>query len=561
MLNRLSVKGKLWLVLAVSAVSIATVTSVMSYVMYSQLLSDRIAKLRTAVEIAYTVAQYFDNQVSQGKMTREQALNLFHDHVSAMRYDESQNYIAAATLEGIMLINPVVPHLEGKDATGLKDSRGTPIILSQISLMKEKTEATLRYYFPKIGNPEPTLKINYLKRFDPWGLYLTSGVYIEDIDKLVYDLLKRVAGLAALLLLATAGILYVIARNITLPLSVIDRRMASLATGDLTGKIEIAPRRDEIGRMAGTLQALQQQLQDAETLRADARDQQIKSDTARAIEASVLRFEQTISSVIAEVNDAAAVLESTAEGMVSTSHQTSQRSSDVAASAEEATQGVQTVASATVELTASISEIGQRVSESTRMIEQAVDQTHSSDEKVRELAVTADRIGTVVQLIADIASQTNLLALNATIEAARAGEAGKGFAVVASEVKALASQTAKATEEISAQVQAIQAATQSSASSIQQVTATMLQVNSTSGIIATAVVSQGAATEEIARNAQEVAQRTSDVSSMVGDVSNAAGNLRRSAERVLTAAADLRRSGDRLDTQVNDFLRTVRVAR
>ncbi len=562
MLNKLSVKGKLWLILAVSALSIVLVGGVVIYVMRAQMMEDRVAKLRAAVELVHTTAQYFEGQVSQGKITRDQALTLFHDHVSAMRYDGGQNYVAAATLQGVMVINPVVPHLEGKDATGLKDSRGTPIITTQMALMKEKPEATFDYYFPKIGSPEPKLKINYLKRFDPWGIYLTSGVYIDDVDAVFYDLTRQIGGLALILLAVTAGILYIIARNITLPLSAIDRRMANLAAGDLTSRIEIGDRRDEIGRMAETLRAFQSQLQEAETLRADvARDQQSKLDHAREIEASVLRFEKTIGSVIAEVNAAAASLENTAEGMAGTSQQTSQRSSDVAASAEQATQGVQTVASATVELTASISEIGQRVSESTRMIEQAVDQTHSSDEKVRELAVTADRIGTVVQLIADIAGQTNLLALNATIEAARAGEAGKGFAVVASEVKALASQTAKATEEISAQVQAIQAATQSSATSIQQVTATMLQVNSTSGIIATAVVSQGAATEEIARNAQEVAQRTSDVSAMVGDVSSAARDLRRSAEQVLTAAADLRRSGHQLDTQVNDFLRTVRVAR
>lgn len=561
MLNKFSVKGKLWLILAVSAASILLVGSVLSFIMRAQMMDDRQAKLKAVIDLAHSTAQYYENQVTQGKLSRDQALSLFHDTLSAMRYDGGQNYVAAATLQGVMVINPVVPHLEGKDATGLKDSRGTPIITTQMALMREKPEAAFDYYFPKIGSPEPKLKINYLKRFDPWGIYLTSGVYIDDVDAVFYDLLKRIAALAALLLAATAGILYVIARNITLPLSAIDRRMASLATGDLTSRIDIGARRDEIGRMAETLRAFQSQLQEAETLRAEvARDQQSKLDQAREIEGSVHRFEQSIGSVIAEVNAAAATLERTAEGMASTSQQTSQRSSDVAASAEQATQGVQTVASATVELTASIAEIGQRVSESTRMIEQAVDQTNSSDEKVRELATTADRIGTVVQLIADIAGQTNLLALNATIEAARAGEAGKGFAVVASEVKALASQTAKATEEISAQVQAIQAATQSSASSIQQVTATMLQVNSTSGVIATAVISQSAATEEIARNAQDVAQRTSAVSSMVDDVSAAAQDLRTSAEQVLTAAADLRRSGQRLDTQVNDFLGKVRVA-
>ena len=562
MLSKFSVKQKLWIILGLSTLSVIVISGIITYIMRAQMMEDRFAKLRAVTDLAYSSAQYYENQVAQGRIPRDQAQKEFHDLLSAMRYENGQNYIAAATLDGVMLINPVVPQLEGKDATGLKDSQGKPIITAQMALMREKSEAQLNYYFKKLGSDQPVLKINHMKRFDPWGIYITSGVYIDDVDKVFNDLIKQIGALLLLFVGVMAFIIYMIGRNITLPLALIDRRMASLAAGDLTSQIDIGQRRDEIGRMAETLQSFQSQLQEAEVLREDqARDQAQKLDHARSIEASIRAFEQSIGAVIQQVNTAAAQLETTAEGMATTSQQTSQRSSDVATSAEQATQGVQTVASATVELSASIAEIGQRVSESTRMIEQAVAQTGSSNEKVQDLAETANRISLVVKLIADIAGQTNLLALNATIEAARAGDAGKGFAVVASEVKALANQTARATEEITTQVQAIQAATQSSAASIRQVTATMLEVNNTSGVIANAVVNQGAATQEIARNAQDVAHRTSDVSGMVGDVSAAARNLKNSAEFVLTAAADLRQSGMMLDEQVNSFLGKVRAAR
>jgi methyl-accepting chemotaxis protein len=218
------------------------------------------------------------------------------------------------------------------------------------------------------------------------------------------------------------------------------------------------------------------------------------------------------------------------------------------------------VASATEELSASIGEITNQVTESTRIVGDAVHQANDTNSKVQGLAQAAEKIGEVVRLINDIAGQTNLLALNATIEAARAGEAGKGFAVVASEVKTLATQTAKATEEIAAQVRAIQEATASSAEAIGSITKTISRVSEISTTIASAVEEQGAATQEISRNVQQAAQGTQEVSSNIGAVTSAAQQTGSAANEVLQSASELSRNGEMLKSQVEEFLRTVRAA-
>jgi methyl-accepting chemotaxis protein len=194
------------------------------------------------------------------------------------------------------------------------------------------------------------------------------------------------------------------------------------------------------------------------------------------------------------------------------------------------------------------------------MIGDAVNQAGQSNEQVRGLTAAAQKIGDVVKIIADIASQTNLLALNATIEAARAGEAGKGFAVVASEVKALADQTAKATDEIAGQVKAIQEATMSSAQSIQGIAQTISAVSDTATAIAAAVQQQGAATLEIARNAQEATRGTQEVSSGIGSIDGNSRKAGSDAAGVLASANQLSENGSVLRQQVESFLREVRAA-
>jgi methyl-accepting chemotaxis protein len=355
--------------------------------------------------------------------------------------------------------------------------------------------------------------------------------------------------------------LFVSRSGIVAPLLAINGAMQAIGDGRLDVNITGADRKDEVGIMARTLEVFRDKLAEGERLRAaQQQEQERQLKRAEKVQAAVSKFERTIAGVVSTVSSSATELQATAQSMTATAEETSRQSTAVAAASAQTTQNVQTVASATEELSASIREISGQVTEASRIIGSAVSQAAATDAKVKGLADAAQKIGEVVGLINDIASQTNLLALNATIEAARAGEAGKGFAVVASEVKALATQTSRATEEIDAQIRSIQEASNSSAQAIQEIAATIRQVNEVSTAIASAVEEQGAATQEISRNVQQAAQGTSEVSSNIGNVTEAAAVTGQSATDVLEAAGELARNGDTLSNEVDVFLREIREA-
>ena len=253
-------------------------------------------------------------------------------------------------------------------------------------------------------------------------------------------------------------------------------------------------------------------------------------------------------------------MQGTAQSMSTTADQSSALVSAVASAAEETSVNVQTVSAGTEELSSSIAEIGRQVVTSAEIARKAVDEAGSTDATMQGLAENASRISVVVDLIQVIASQTNLLALNATIEAARAGEAGRGFAVVASEVKSLASQTAKATDEIRAQIASMQAVTTSAVNAIRNIVQTIGEINDVTTAIAAAVEEQGAATREIARNIQHAAGGTGEVSSNIVGVSTASVEAGAAASRVLDASGALRREADGLHSEIHAFLNNIRAA-
>jgi len=267
-----------------------------------------------------------------------------------------------------------------------------------------------------------------------------------------------------------------------------------------------------------------------------------------------IQMANQVSEVVGIVSSSSEELQSTAQSMAATAEETSRQSQSVAAAAEEATTNVQTVAAAAEEMAKSIEEIGRQVTQSSTIAGRAVDEANRTNTSVEGLAEAAQKIGEVVELISDIASQTNLLALNATIEAARAGDAGKGFAVVASEVKSLANQTAKATEEIAAQIAGMQEATKGTVDAIKGISNTIGEISEIASAIASAVEEQSAATQEISRNVQEAATGTQDVSANITSVNDAATETGKSAGDVLTAAQELSKQGDRLREEIEKFI-------
>jgi len=359
---------------------------------------------------------------------------------------------------------------------------------------------------------------------------------------------------------AAAGA-WALTRLIAVPTRRMTDVMGDLARDKLDAIVPHQSRADEIGRMAAAVEVFKQALiakraADA----AAAQEGEAKTRRAAHLDGTLKRFESEVSSLTQALAGAATELEATAQSMTGVAEETDAQAVAVSSAADQASSNVNTVAAATEELSSSIREINSQVSRAAEAAGAAAREAIQTDDAVRSLAETAEKIGGVIALIANIAGQTNLLALNATIEAARAGEAGRGFAVVATEVKELAAQTSRATGEIGAQIAEIQAATGHAVQAIQSIARTVGEIATSSTAIAAAMEQQGAATQEIARNVQEAASGTEQVTSNIGEVKRAAGETGSAASQVLDAAQGLSQYSNDLNRAVATFLAEVKAA-
>jgi len=264
--------------------------------------------------------------------------------------------------------------------------------------------------------------------------------------------------------------------------------------------------------------------------------------------------------IITALSSASNELETTARALSDNAGNTTRLAAVVANASEDASNNVQSVASATEELAGSVREISAQVQESNRIALSAVKQADETDARINALSQAANRIGDVIKLITSVAEQTNLLALNATIEAARAGDAGRGFAVVAQEVKALASQTAKATDEIGIQIAGMQTATQEAVGSLKMISSTIGKISEITSAISAAIEEQGAATQEISGNIQRTASGTSQVAGTIAEVSHGANQTGAASSQLLSSAKQLSDSTDSLQAEIDGFLKTIAAA-
>ncbi|MGV0762609.1 methyl-accepting chemotaxis protein [Tistrella mobilis] len=341
------------------------------------------------------------------------------------------------------------------------------------------------------------------------------------------------------LVIAVAATL-VMTRSVSAPVRKMTEAMRRLADKDTGVEIPGADRGDEIGAMAKAVETFRDGMVRADRLAAEQeRNRAAEEGRRRRREELAEGFVSRMTAIVTTLSGASEQVRGSAEGLARTADDQSARSTTVAAAAEEASANVQTVATASEELAASIREVGARTAETADVTRAAVRQAEATDGTVQELAASARKIGDVIELIQQIAEQTNLLALNATIEAARAGEAGKGFAVVASEVKNLANQTARATEEIQAQINAMTGATGRTVEAIREISGTITRVGALTTAVASAVEQQVAATAEIARNTQQASSGTSEVLESIAGIASAAGLTGRSAEEMSGASRAL----------------------
>jgi methyl-accepting chemotaxis protein len=357
------------------------------------------------------------------------------------------------------------------------------------------------------------------------------------------------------------GALTAVTRRVIKPLHNMRDAMLKVAAGDLSVETGYANRRDEIGGLATALETFKRQAEDKLKIEAQERERNAgAASRQRAIEAYVGEFEGSVRQTLQQLGDASGEMRKTSSSLSSVSRQTNSRVEVAQKASGEASMSVESVASAAEELSASINDISQQAAHAAGIASRAVSQARETDGTVQGLAKSAGRIGEVVGLINTIAAQTNLLALNATIEAARAGEAGRGFAVVASEVKSLASQTAKATDEISEQIADIQKVAGEAIDAIKGIGSIIGEVNEVATAIAAAVQEQGAATEEITRSTQYAAQGTKNVSDNITGVKNDADSAAAAAENVKDASETLETQSQQLGHQVSDFLGKIRAA-
>ncbi len=559
-LNNLTITPKLGILVGVTLFGLCIAGALAGYLMQREMLDARLDQVRSIVDVARNMAIGLQKQVEAGQLTKEAALAEFGRRANTMTYDNGAGYLFATTYDGITVLSPD-PKQIGTNRMDLKVN-GRALAHELLDGVKAKGEVVLTYEYVRPGEEKPVRKISYATAIPGWNMMLGSGAYLDDLDAKLKPVIWAL-GLAILIIaVISGGIAWLIGRSISRPLGQLGARMRGLADGALDADIPGIERSDEVGAMAATVQIFKDnalRIRGLEKIEAETQ-QRAAAERRATMENIASDFERSVKGIVSSVATAAAGMQTTAQSMTATASDASARAATVGAASDSASNNVGTVAAAAEELSSSVAEISRQVTQSSKIASQAVGDAERTNATVQVLSTGAEKIGEVVKLIHSIAAQTNLLALNATIEAARAGESGRGFAVVASEVKALANQTAKATEEIATQVSAMQSSTSEAVLSIGGITETIAQMSEITTSIAASVQQQGEATREIARNIQSAAAGSSEISAHIGGVTTAAAATGLAASDVLSNARELDNQSGMLRHAVDEFLAKVRAA-
>ncbi|KRR00866.1 methyl-accepting chemotaxis protein [Bradyrhizobium valentinum] len=565
-MRNLSVYQRFAMIIAALTIVVFAVSALQILVLRDAVLDERRTTVRNLVEAATKMLAHYDGEAKAGRISPDQARQMAFASISAMRWGEYSDYIGVygtgSADAGVTYVH-ANPKYINVNRWEFKDKSGK-LLIQDIVRTARAGGGFVEYLSPRSAGGAELRKVSYVGAFGAGDklLALQAGAYVDDIDAVVFRRMiwAGIAGLAGLAIAAFAA--FWLGRGLVGPLNRTCEAMDELVKGNLAAEIPFIDRTNEIGRIARSLQVFRDHLVESTRLRTEQEAMKTRSADERRTDLSRIadEFERSIGGVIRGTATAADELQNSASSMSTIAVGTTDQSAKVAAAAEQTASNVQTVAASAEELSSSIQEIARQVTQSSSIAQNAVGQANRTEAMVGRLVEASQKIGEVMALIQTIAGQTNLLALNATIEAARAGEAGRGFAVVANEVKALSSQTAKATDEITSQIQEIRDATGSTVNAIREIGTTIGQMNEITGSIAAAVEEQGAATNEIARSVQQAAQGAQEVMQNITGVREASSKVDAAATLVLNAAAQLTSQSEQLETETGKFLGNIRAA-